>query len=71
MSAEETGSTFKVDVSPEMQLYKILQRQSYGIESALAEFVDNSVQSFIDARNKAEAQSEQFKKLNECNNLTN
>ena len=31
-----------------MQLYKILQRQSYGVETALAEFVDNSVQSFVD-----------------------
>ena len=39
---------FKVDVSPEMGLYKILQRQSYGIGTALAEFVDNSVQSYND-----------------------
>ena len=41
---------FAVDVSPEMQLYKILQRQSYGIDTALAEFVDNSIQSFIDKK---------------------
>lgn len=41
-------SNFYVDVSPEMQLYKILQRQSYGIGTALAEFVDNSIQSFVD-----------------------
>ena len=41
-------SSFEVDVSPEMQLYKILQRQSYGIDSALAEFIDNSIQSFRD-----------------------
>ena len=41
---------FNVDVSPEMQLYKILQRQSYDIGTALAEFVDNSVQSFRDRR---------------------
>jgi hypothetical protein len=40
--------SFKVDVSPEMQLYKILQKLSYNIENALAEFVDNSVQSFIE-----------------------
>ena len=45
-------SSFKVDVSPEMQLYKILQRQSYGIDSALSEFIDNSIQSFRD-REKA------------------
>ena len=41
---------FDVDVSPEMQLYKILQRQSYGVDTALAEFVDNSIQSFIDKK---------------------
>lgn len=39
---------FEVDVSPEMQLYKILQRQSYDIGTALAEFVDNAIQSFLD-----------------------
>ena len=42
------NNNFYVDISPEMQLYKILQRQSYGIDTALAEFVDNSVQSFVD-----------------------
>ncbi|MGI9439841.1 MAG: ATP-binding protein [Parvibaculales bacterium] len=41
---------FEVDVTPEMRLYKILQRQAYGINTALAEFVDNAVQSFIDKR---------------------
>lgn len=43
-----TNNSFYVDVSPEMQLYKILQRQSYGVGTALAEFVDNSIQSFVD-----------------------
>lgn len=47
-----TNNNFLVDVSPEMRLYKILQRQSYDIGTALAEFVDNSVQSFVD-KNKA------------------
>ena len=42
------NSRFVVDVSPEMQLYKVLQRQPYDIGTALAEFVDNSVQSFVD-----------------------
>ena len=42
-----SNGNFSVDVSPEMGLYKILQRQSYDIGTALAEFVDNSVQSFI------------------------
>lgn len=37
-----------VDVAPEMMLYKVLQGQSYGEEAALSEFVDNSIQSFID-----------------------
>ncbi len=46
---------FVVDVSPEMQLYKILQRQSYGVDTALAEFVDNSIQSFIDKENAIKA----------------
>ena len=46
------NDNFFVDVSPEMQLYKILQRQSYDIGTALAEFVDNSIQSFVD-KNKA------------------
>ena len=41
---------FEVDVAPEMELYKILQRQSYSVETALAEFVDNSIQSFIEQR---------------------
>ena len=39
-----------VDVSPEMMLYKVLQGQPYGEEAALSEFVDNSIQSFIDNR---------------------
>ncbi len=37
-----------VNVAPEMMLYKILQGQSYEEEAALSEFVDNSIQSFID-----------------------
>ncbi len=37
-----------VDVAPEMMLYRVLQGQSYGAEAALSEFVDNSIQSFID-----------------------
>lgn len=44
-------TNFKVNVSPEMQLYKVLQKLSYGEETALCEFVDNSVQAFIDKKN--------------------
>ncbi len=42
------NQSFTVNVAPEMQLYRILQKQSYGEETALSEFVDNSIQSFID-----------------------
>ncbi len=55
---------FKVDVSPEMQLYKILQRQSYGVETALAEFIDNSIQSFLDKRKAITSVSNQNQRLN-------
>lgn len=55
---------FEVDVSPEMQLYKILQRQSYGVDTALAEFVDNSIQSFIDKENAIKAIDGKETKLN-------
>lgn len=37
-----------VGVAPEMMLYKVLQGESYGEGAALSEFVDNSIQSFID-----------------------
>ena len=50
-----TKNNFRVDVSPEMRLYKILQRQAYGIETALAEFVDNSIQSFRDKQDAIKA----------------
>lgn len=55
---------FFVDVSPEMQLYKILQRQSYGVGTALAEFVDNSVQAFIDKKKAITSISGQDSTLN-------
>ncbi|KLT73594.1 hypothetical protein PL75_01180 [Neisseria arctica] len=45
---ENQKNTFEVNVSPEMQLYKVLQKLSYNMENAIAEFVDNSVQSYID-----------------------
>ena len=55
MSKVKKMKPFEVDVSPEMQLYKILQRQSYGVDTALAEFVDNSIQSFIDKKDAIKA----------------
>lgn len=42
------NTSFKVDISPDMNMYKLLQSQSYSVYSALSEFVDNSVQSYID-----------------------
>ena len=44
------SNSFKVDVSPDMNMYRLLQSQSYSIHSALSEFVDNSIQSYIDKR---------------------
>ena len=44
------SNSFKVDVSPDMNMYRLLQSQSYSVHSALSEFVDNSIQSYIDKR---------------------
>ena len=49
-----TDKKFSVNVAPEMLIYKILQSQPYEIGTALAEFVDNSVQSFINNREAIE-----------------
>ena len=64
MSKVKKLKPFEVDVSPEMQLYKILQRQSYGVDTALAEFVDNSIQSFIDKEDAIKAIDGNETKLN-------
>ncbi|TMO88113.1 ATP-binding protein [Pseudoalteromonas ruthenica] len=48
MSRDDIKSVFSVDVSPEMQIYKILQHLNYDLETAYAEFIDNSIQSFLD-----------------------
>ena len=54
MSRDEpsTLSKFKVDVSPEMRIYRILQHLNYNLETAYAEFIDNSIQSFIEQRDQ-------------------
>ncbi|NVK20821.1 MAG: ATP-binding protein [Methylocystaceae bacterium] len=41
---------FLVNVSPEMQMYGILKSLGYTAETAFAEFIDNSIQSFIDSK---------------------
>lgn len=43
---------FEVDVSPEMHIYKVLQHLNYGLETAFAEFIDNSIQSYMDNRDR-------------------
>ena len=42
------SNSFKVDVSPSMEIYRHHQNYPYSIQTALAEFIDNSVQSYID-----------------------
>lgn len=48
---EKNDRELEVDVSPEMQIYRVLQHLSYGVETALAELIDNSIQSYVDGRN--------------------
>ena len=52
------SDSFEVDVSPHMNMYRLLQSQNYTIHSALSEFVDNSVQSYIDNKNTTERKNE-------------
>ncbi|SBS33371.1 hypothetical protein MSP8886_02732 [Marinomonas spartinae] len=47
---KRADKTFKVDVSPEMRIYKILQHLNYNLETAYAELIDNSIQSFLDKK---------------------
>ena len=55
--------SFKVDVSPDMSMYKWLQSQSYDVYSALSEFVDNSIQSYIENEKSIQSVDKEFKKL--------
>jgi len=48
--SERNDRELEVDVSPEMQIYRVLQHLSYGVETALAELIDNSIQSYVDGR---------------------
>lgn len=47
--------SFSVNVAPEMQLYHVLHHLNYGLETAFAEFIDNSIQSFIENEEKIAA----------------
>ena len=46
-----------VDLSPDYEIFKILQEQNYEIEIALAEFIDNSIQSFIECGDRLKVES--------------
>ncbi len=41
---------FTVDVAPDMSMYGLLRNQSYQKSYALAEFIDNSIQAYLDNR---------------------
>lgn len=49
-SGESNDKQLNVDISPEMQIYRVLQHLSYGVETALAELIDNSIQSYVEGR---------------------
>ena len=40
----------KVDITPTTKVYSYFENLNYRQESAYAEFIDNSIQSFIDHR---------------------
>ena len=42
------SNSFKVNVSPSMGVYRHYQNYPYSIQTALSEFIDNSIQSYID-----------------------
>ncbi|MBO9490450.1 ATP-binding protein [Endozoicomonas sp. G2_1] len=61
----KASKNFSVDVSPEMQIYGVLQHLNYDLETAFAEFIDNSIQSFIDSEKKlAKLDTDSSPKLN-------
>lgn len=53
MSVENKDIEIKeVDISPEISIYNLLESYPYNLGSALSEYVDNSVQSFLDNKEK-------------------
>ena len=58
-----TSNSFKIDVAPDMNMYRLLQSQSYSIHSALSEFVDNSIQSYIDKKNSIQITDKKINNL--------
>lgn len=42
----------EVDISPEISIYNLLESYPYNLGSALSEYVDNSIQSFLDNKKR-------------------
>ena len=57
------SNSFKVDVSPDMNMYRLLQSQDYTVHSALSEFIDNSIQSYLDNRDSIQTIDKKNQKL--------
>lgn len=50
MNSITKNKNFKVDVAPDMSMYALLRNQSYQKSYALAEFIDNSIQAYLDKK---------------------
>lgn len=53
---QDTEDTPKVDISPEVSMYNILKDHAYSLGGALSEYIDNSLQSFMDNKEKLNTQ---------------
>ena len=42
----------KIDVSPDMPMYNLLRSYPYDLAGALSEYIDNSLQAYLDAPEK-------------------
>jgi hypothetical protein len=45
---EPTTNMKKVDISPEVSMYNLLKSYAYNLGGALSEYIDNSLQSFLE-----------------------
>lgn len=52
---ENINNILKIDISPEMSIYNTLKNHSYSLGGALSEYIDNSLQSFIDNKKELNA----------------
>ncbi|PIT20697.1 ATP-binding protein [Snodgrassella communis] len=53
-SSQELNSNFEttIDVSPDMQFYRLLESYPYTIKNALSEYIDNALEAFRTAKQK-------------------